>query len=212
MIHLSKRKNCPNNRDHLTPDVVELCRKLDGLPLATELAAARIGILGANELLAGMERGFEFFSHGSMTAPARHQDLRATLDWSYDLLTPTEQLVLVRLSVCAERIDFATAKTVAAGPGVSADEVIQAIAGLAEKSLIEVHRSGTRVTYDLLSTTRAYARDKLEACEDYPATRRGYQSKAMRGDRSAANVQGVITPAIDDSVTALEAARLRRAG
>jgi predicted ATPase/DNA-binding winged helix-turn-helix (wHTH) protein len=152
--------------------IVRLCHRLDGIPLAIELAAARIGVFGACELIAGLEDRLEFFSQGCRTAPPRQQTLRATLDWSYGLLSAAQQTVLARLSVCAGRMDIETTIAVASDRDLAPGDVIDALAELVAKSLIAVHAEAGCTLYRLLDTTRAYARGKLDASDDGHATRR----------------------------------------
>ncbi|MCS7236123.1 MAG: BTAD domain-containing putative transcriptional regulator [Armatimonadota bacterium] len=142
--------------------VAELCRRLDGLPLAIELAAARVPALGVEGVLTSLERRLDVLAGGSGGRPARHRTLRAALDWSYALLAPRERLVLDRLSVFAGGFDWAAAAAVAgeAFPG----EVLEVLARLVERSMLlaEENPAGT-VRYRLLETTRAYAGERLRA-------------------------------------------------
>ena len=138
-----------------------ICRRLDGIPLAIELAAARAPVLGVDALAARLNNRFTLLTGGHRTALPRHQTLRATLDWSYELLPEIERFVLRRLGVFAGPITLASAAAVASDDQVPADDVTECIANLVAKSLV-VAEVGHEVTfYRLLDTTRAYAIEKL---------------------------------------------------
>jgi predicted ATPase/DNA-binding winged helix-turn-helix (wHTH) protein len=139
--------------------VVEICRRLDGIPLAIELAAVRAAALGVRQVAAHLDDRFALLTRGRRTAMPRHQTLRAALDWSYDLLPETEAAVLRRLAVFTGDFSMDAASAVAgdlAGP-----VVLDHIANLAAKSLISPDLSGEHPRYRLLDTTRLYALEKL---------------------------------------------------
>jgi predicted ATPase len=142
--------------------VAEICIHLDGIPLALELAAARTRSLSVEQINARLSDRFRLLTSGSRTALPRQQTLRATLDWSYDLLCEDERLVLRRLSV------FPASFTVEAGSAVASDErideyaVIDVIAQLVSRSLVIADTSATGTRYRLLETVRAYALEKLD--------------------------------------------------
>ncbi len=141
--------------------VAELCRRLDGNPLAVELAAARVGLFGVPGLAAQLEESFGMLTQGRRTALPRHQTLRATLDWSYEILSPDEQALLYRLSVFRGEFTLATARAVA-GKGAGAEhEIIEGLAELTAKSLINVDVSQQPARYRMLFITRDYALQKL---------------------------------------------------
>lgn len=141
--------------------VAELCRRLDGNPLAVELAAARVGLFGIPGLAAQLEESFGMLTQGRRTALPRHQTLRATLDWSYEILSPDEQALLYRLSVFRGEFTLATARAVA-GQGAGAEhEIIEGLAELTAKSLINVDVSQQPARYRMLFITRDYALQKL---------------------------------------------------
>jgi non-specific serine/threonine protein kinase len=144
--------------------VAEVCRRLDGLPLALELAAARVRVLGVEELLARLEDRFRLLTGGSRTALERHQTLQAAVDWSYDLLTDQERALFARLAVFAGGWTLEAAEAVGAGEGVETSEVLDLLTRLVDQSLVqaEAQPDGT-VRYRLLETLRAYARDTLAA-------------------------------------------------
>jgi predicted ATPase/DNA-binding winged helix-turn-helix (wHTH) protein len=138
-----------------------ICRRLDGIPLAIELAAARVAALGAEEVAARLDDRFSLLKVGRRNAPARHQTLRATLDWSYELLTETERLVLRRLAIFVGGFGLEAANAVAASDEIGAAEIVESTANLVAKSLVSVDFGGHVARYRLLETTRAYALQKL---------------------------------------------------
>lgn len=155
------------------PDVVEICRRLDGIALALELAAARLGTTGLGALARSLDDRFRVLTRGRRTALPRHRTLRATHDWSYDLLTEAEKFVLRHLSVFSGDVPLAAVQAVAIGHDLSPADVDEHLASLASKSLLVGVTGRSEPTYRLLDTTRAYARDKLaEASEEAAARRR----------------------------------------
>ncbi|HET7400764.1 MAG TPA: tetratricopeptide repeat protein [Usitatibacter sp.] len=140
--------------------VATICRRLDGIPLAIELAAARVRALSVESIAARLDDCFALLVGGDMTAAARQQTLHASLDWSHDLLTPQEQAALRRLAVFAGGWTLEAAESVCAGGDVDPAEVLDVLARLVEKSLVEVDAFGER--YRLLETVRQYALEKLE--------------------------------------------------
>ena len=143
--------------------VADLCRRLDGIPLAIELAAARVDLLGVRELAAQLEDSLQLLTNGRRTAAPRHQALRATLDWSYALLSSAERAILCRVAVFPGRFDLGSARAVAAGEDVSAAELLDGISNLVAKSLVTTDVSGDQVLFGLLDTTRTYALEQLAA-------------------------------------------------
>jgi predicted ATPase/class 3 adenylate cyclase len=140
--------------------IVEICERLDGIPLAIELAAARVRALSPKQIAERLDDRFRLLTGGSRTVMPRHQTLRAAIDWSFDLLPETERSVLWRLSVFSGAFSLEAAEAVCAGPGIESYEVIDHVTRLVEKSL--VNRQGDR--YRLLETVRGYARERsLEA-------------------------------------------------
>ena len=152
--------------DAEVPVAADICRRVDGLPLAIELAAARVAQLGIRELAARLDDRLRLLTGGRRTALARHQTLRATLDWSYELLSPFEQAVLRRLAVFAGAFDLASACVVAADADGDSQDVLEALTNLGSKSLLGVHSAEGQVLYRLLETSRAYALEKLGATEE----------------------------------------------
>lgn len=138
-----------------------ICHRLDGIPLALELAAARVAVLGLEGVAARLDDRFHLLNNGARTALPRQQTLRATLDWSHDLLAPGERAVFAQLSIFPGHFSFDAAVAIATMPGQSPGEVEHCIASLVEKSLVSVDRAGASLRYRLLETTRAYARERL---------------------------------------------------
>jgi predicted ATPase len=143
------------------PIVAEICRRLDGIALAIELAAGRVEAFGIQGMAARLGDRMELLWKGRRTAPPRHQTLSATLDWSYDLLSGPERAVLRRLSVFVGAFRLEAAERVAAGRDLDMPRVIEALARLVAKSLVTAEIEPGSSRYRLLDTTRAYARGKL---------------------------------------------------
>jgi predicted ATPase/DNA-binding SARP family transcriptional activator len=137
--------------------VTQVCARLDGLPLAIELAAARMSVLSVGQLAERLDDMFDVLTGGARSAPPRHQALRATLDWSYDLLTSEERTVFRRLAAFEDGFSLTAAERVAAFGDIGAGRVLDHLARLADKSLIQME--GGR--YHLLTTIREYAAAKL---------------------------------------------------
>jgi predicted ATPase len=157
------------------PAAAELCRRLDGIPLAIEMAAAQIGALGVAEVLSQLTVSFRLLNRGRRTAPARQQTLRATLDWSYELLPALEKASLRRLSVFPASFSLDAA---AALIGTDEPMVLPCltISQLVAKSLVSTEVTDEQVHYRLLDTTRTYALEKLhEAAEEQQVRRRHAQ-------------------------------------
>ena len=142
--------------------IAAICRRLDGIPLAIELAAARATALGAEELAARLDDRFHLLTGGRRTALPRHRTLRATLDWSFDLLPEPERVVLRRLSLFVGSFTLAAARAVVASAELTPSEVVEGIANLVAKSLVSANSDTGTMRYRLLDTTRAYALEKLD--------------------------------------------------
>ncbi len=146
--------------------VAEICRRLDGIPLAIELAAARVRVLAPGQIAAGLSDRFRLLTGGARGAPARQRTLEASLDWSYDLLDDVRRLALARLSVFAGSFELDAAEAVVGGEGIDGDDVLDLVAGLVEQSLVQVVQRQGRARYRLLETIRVYARQRLAELDD----------------------------------------------
>ncbi len=147
---------------YVAPAVAEICRRLDGIPLAIELAAARVEMLTPADIARRLDDRFGLLTKTSLGVVPRHQTLLAALDWSYELLSMAEKATLRRLSVFAAGFDLEAAEAVCAGGDVMAGDVQELLAALASKSLVVDAEGASRVRYGLLETIRAYASDRLE--------------------------------------------------
>src|SRR5712672_1802624 len=148
--------------DEEAPLVAEMCRKLDGLPLAIELAAGQVAALGIKNTAARLVSQVELLRLSHRTAVPRHRSLKAALDWSYNLLSDGERIVFRHIAPFVGHFTLEGARYVAGELGASTGEILDAIAGLVEKSLIATRIDETQAQYRLLDTTRAYALEKLE--------------------------------------------------
>jgi predicted ATPase/DNA-binding XRE family transcriptional regulator len=146
------------------PAVAQICQRLDGIPLAVELAAARIGTLTPEQLAERLDQRFRLLTGGTRTALPRQQTLVATLDWSYDLLSRAERRLFERLAVFSGGWTLEAAETVCAGHGVASQDVLDLLDRLARKSLVVAEEAITGAErYAFLETVREYARAKLVA-------------------------------------------------
>jgi predicted ATPase/DNA-binding SARP family transcriptional activator len=140
--------------------VAQICRRLDGIPLAIELAAARVKVLPVEQIAARLDDVFHLLTAGRRTALPRHQTLQAAMDWSYELLSDTERVLFRRLAVFAGGFTLEAAEAVCAGEGLEASAVLALLSHLVDKSLIAVTQDGA-TRYRLLDTIRQYAHHKL---------------------------------------------------
>ncbi|HKE41251.1 MAG TPA: tetratricopeptide repeat protein [Casimicrobiaceae bacterium] len=141
--------------------LVSICHRLDGIPLAIELAAARVRSLSLEDINRRLDHRFRLLTGGSRTALPRQQTLRSLIDWSYDLLQDPEKLLLQRLSVFAGGWTLDAAERICAGERVEDSEVLDLLTSLIDKSLVSVEQSDARLRYKLLETVRQYARERL---------------------------------------------------
>ncbi|MBI4790839.1 MAG: hypothetical protein HY782_27735 [Chloroflexi bacterium] len=146
--------------DH-TLAVAHVCRRLDGIPLAIELAVARLKVLSVEQIAARLDDRFSLLTGGSRTAPPRQQTLRATVEWSYDLLSDAERALLRRLSVFAGGSTIEAAESVCVDERVKAIDVLDLLARLVDKSLVIVEERESVARYRMLETVRQFAHDKL---------------------------------------------------
>jgi predicted ATPase/transcriptional regulator with XRE-family HTH domain/Tfp pilus assembly protein PilF len=154
-----------------TRSVAEVCARLDGMPLAIELAAARVASLPVEAIAARLDDRFRLLTGGPRTVVPRQQTLRATLDWSYDLLGEGEQRLLARLSVFAGGWTLEAAERVCVGPGVEAWDVLDLLGGLLNKSLVLLEEREGDARYRLLETSRQYAHEQLTLSAGVAAAR-----------------------------------------
>ena len=157
------------------PTVAQLCIHLDGIPLALELAAARIRSLSIEQVNARLHDRFKLLTGGNRTALPRQHTLRATVDWSYDLLTGEERLLLERLSVFAGGWTLEAAEQVCAGEGMEETDVLELLISLSDKSLVMAEQKDDRARYRLLETMRQYAQEKLVESGGSEAVRRRHR-------------------------------------
>ncbi|MET7690797.1 LuxR C-terminal-related transcriptional regulator [Streptomyces sp. NPDC005483] len=185
--------------------VARLCRRLDGLPLAIELAAVRMRVLGVEQLLERLDDRYRLLTSGSPAALPRHRTLRAAVDWSHELCTGREQLVWARLSVPAGGFDLETAEAVCAdGDLVQGADVLEAVAGLVDKSVLFREPGPDGVRYRLLDTLRHYGLERLrDMAGEELATRRRHRDWILR--RAAACERAWFGPGQREIVARLRA-------
>jgi non-specific serine/threonine protein kinase len=143
------------------PAVAQVCQRLDGIPLAIELAAARIKVLAVEQIAARLDDRFRLLTGGSRMVLPRQQTLRAAIDWSYNLLSETERMLFRRLSVFAGGWTLDAAEAVCANGGVEADQVLDLLTSLVDKSLVLTEIQTGAARYRFLETVRQYAHDRL---------------------------------------------------
>ena len=158
---VSARRGEFSLRDDEAPMVAEICRKLDGIPLAIELAAGRVAIFGVANTVARLASRLDLLKFGRRTANPRHQTLIATLDWSHDHLPELERVLLRRVAIFVGYFTLEAAHAVAEEAGIDQSKIAGALGNLVDKSLIGVRTSSRGLRYRLLDTTRAYALEKL---------------------------------------------------
>ncbi|WP_439331966.1 ATP-binding protein, partial [Nonomuraea deserti] len=157
-------------------DTVErICRQLDGLPLAIELAAVRLRMLSPEQLLARLENRFHLLTTGPRAGPPRQRTLRALVDWSYALCTEPERLLWARVSVFAGGLDLEAAEEVCSGEGVAREDVLDLVTSLVNKSVLVREEIQATVRYRMLETIRQYGREQLLASGEEPAMRRRHR-------------------------------------
>ncbi|MGY0021873.1 ATP-binding protein [Streptomyces sp. YJ-C3] len=157
-------------------DVLALCRRLDGIPLAIELAVSRLRVLSLDEMLTRLDDRFRLLTGGRRTSVPRHQTLRTAIGWSHDLSTPSERLLWSRLSVFAGELSLQAAESVCADPAgdaaLPADDVLPALIGLVEKSVVIRVETPDGTRYRMLDTIREFGLEQLAALGDEEPTRR----------------------------------------
>jgi len=174
--------------------VHDLCARLDGIPLAIELAAAQTKMMTPAEILKRLDKQFRLLTGGRRTRLERHQTLRAAIDWSYDLLTDEERALLNRLAVCVGGFDLDGAMAIAAGIGAEEFDAVELLASLVAKSLVERNERHGVTRYRLLEMIRQYAAEQLNATGAAIAARddhgRYYRSVAIHLGIEAATPDG----------------------
>lgn len=171
--------------------VARICRRLDGMPLAIELAAARVKSLNPQQIADRLNDRFELLSAGNRAALPRHQTLRATIDWSYNLLTDRERVVFARLSVFAGSWSLEAATDVCRLEDASGPDALSILLNLVDKSLVNVEEQDGQPRYRFLETIREYALEKLVDSGDEPRVRtRFLEYLTALADRAEANYRG----------------------
>ena len=191
----AERAAAAGHRVEITDDdaevLAEICGKLDGIALAIELAAVRVGTHGLREMVSLLDGRLKLEWRGRRTAPPRHQTLGATLDWSYGLISENERTVLRRLAIFAAPFTLQCATAVAGEEGDPAERIVESLEQLVAKSLISVRPDGAVTRYRLLDTTRAYATQKLADSGEATSTARRHARYVQHAlERTAADASG----------------------
>ena len=173
------------------PAVAQVCYQLDGIPLAIELAAARVKVLAVEQIAARLDDRFRLLTGGSRTALPRQQTLRAAMDWSYDLLSSKERAVLRRLSVFAGGCTLEAAEAVCAGKRIKEHEVLDLLTQLVDKSLVSAETLDGEVRYRMPETIREYAQDRLVASRETAEVRTRHRTWYLGlAERAEARMSG----------------------
>ncbi|MEO8898344.1 MAG: LuxR C-terminal-related transcriptional regulator [Candidatus Dormibacter sp.] len=176
------------NARNLAP-VIAICRKLEGIPLAIELAAARSATLSPDEIMARLDDRLRLLTGGSRDADVRHRTLRATLDWSYDLLEPAERALLQRLSVFAGAFRLDAAQEVCGFDPLDVDRVLDGLQGLSDKSMLQAERTDGQTRFRVLETVREYGAQKLAETGETNALRDRHLALYSRLAREASDAR-----------------------
>jgi predicted ATPase/DNA-binding NarL/FixJ family response regulator len=158
--------------------VVRICHRLDGLPLAIELAAARLGALSPEQIADRLADRYQLLTTGSRAAPTRHQTMRLCVDWSYHLCLPAEQVLWARLSAFAGGFELDAAESICAFGDLPTEAILDVVAGLVDKSILTREESGPGLRFRLLETLRDYGSEKLDEAggfAEYAALRRRHR-------------------------------------
>ncbi len=192
------------------PTVARICRRLDGIPLALELAAARVQVLSPAQVADRLDDRFRLLTGRERIAVPRHQTLRATIDWSYQLLSPLEQSALDALAVFPETFDLEAAEAVMATDSDQGGDPLDVLSRLVDKSLVTVHTEGPAPRYRLLETIRQYGAEKLAECGQEAATRNRHRDafiarvEGWRGTQLGADVMAGLVSDIENFRAALD--------
>ena len=165
-------------RDHALP-VAHICARVDGLPLAIELAAARIKMFTPAAIRARLEQGLDFLSRGPSDAPVRQQTLRKTIDWSFELLSAPEQKLFERLSVFRGGWTLESAEAVCNTRRDLGTDVVEALSSLLDKSLVQQVGNGDEARFSMLETLREYALERLVESADLALTRKAHAAYCL---------------------------------
>ncbi len=157
--------------DETAAIVAEICRGLDGIPLAIELAAARVRLLSLEDVLAGLTDQLRLLGRGPRTAAARHRTIAASIEWSHDLLSEEEQIMLRRISVFSGGFDLDGAEYVGCGSEIDPADALDVLAGLVDRSLVSVNDEHDSARYGVLETIRQFAADRLVRANEAPSIR-----------------------------------------
>jgi predicted ATPase/class 3 adenylate cyclase len=170
------------------PIVAEICRRLDGIPLAIELAAARVKVLSIHNLAHRLDERFKILTGGSRTALPRQKTLGALIDWSYDLLTPHEQKLFNRLGIFAGSFSLDAATEVCSGEAIDETDILDLLSSLTDKSLVVADTCAEQERYRLLESTRAYALEKLALARERDRVTRRH-GEYFRDQAQAADIR-----------------------
>ncbi len=170
--------------------VVDVCRRLDGIPLAIELAAARVRMLTPAQIAERLDERFRLLTGSLRGTASRHQTLRAAIDWSYDQLDEAERSLLARLAVFAGHFDLDAAESVAVGGDVDAFSVLDIVGQLVDKSLVVATDTTDVMSFRLLETIRQYAEERLDAAGEIPDTRTRHARHYLDALERAATSKG----------------------
>lgn len=197
----------PNFRltDENAPSVAAICRRLEGIPLAIELAAARIRALTPQQICDGLNDRLRLLAGGARTTVPRHQTLQASVDWSYDLLSDPERLLFRRMSVFAGGFTLEAAEEICAGGDLESYQVLDILFQLVDKSLVSMEEQDDVARYRLLGTIRQYGSEKLESSGEGPNVHEKHRDYFLRLAEEAA--PHLTTRGQDEWLTRLQAER-----
>ncbi len=177
--------------DSNAPTVVQVCHRLDGMPLAIELAAARVRVLTVEQIAARLDDRFRLLTGGSRTVLPRHQTLQAAMDWSYDLLSGPERALLRRLSVFAGGWTLEAAEAICPGDGIEATAILELLTSLVDKSLVLVETRTGEARYGLLETIRQYSRTRQGTSGEAATAQRRHRDWYLAlAERAEAELRG----------------------
>jgi len=184
--------------------VVEICRRLDGIPLAIELAAGRLRLLSVGQIARGLDDALGLVAGSARTALPRHRTLRASLEWSYELLDPIQQLLFRRLGVLVSGFTLPLAEAVAVDARLPADRMLDVLGSLVEHSLVQVIQEAATSRYRLLEAVRQYALERLEQTGELAAARDRHLAAVLAlAERQRDEVGG---PRMAEAIATIDAA------